>query len=638
MLRKIYLIVLVLSFFGSMGLQAQGLSSKGLSAEGLYMPRNYKRALKNKTRSLTGVPGSKYWQNKSNYLINITALPPERSIKGDEEIVYFNNSPDTLQKIHLKLFLNIHKPGAPRENGTSQAYLTTGMQIDQFSVNGQKQDFGNSENQYTEKDIKLAMPLLPHDSLHLSCSWHYPISLRSGREGMIDSTTWFLAYFYPRIAVYDDYLGWDNVPFVDSKEFYSDFNDYKVSVKVPANYIVWGTGTLLNAAQVLQPFYADRFVASLTGDSIFHIASLKELQAHKITLQNPVNTWIFQAKNIPDMTFALSNHYNWDASSTLASEHETRRVSVQAAYDEKSADFHHMVEYGRHAIYWFSTNWPGIAYPYEKSTIVQGFAGMEYPMMVNDESYRDTTFSRFVAEHEIAHTYMPFYMGINETRYGFMDEGWATTFEHLISDIDMGNEKSANSYKDFRVNRWASANSPDSDLPIITPGSSMTGTGLGSNEYGKASLGYLAVKDMLGDILFKKCLHTYMSDWHGRHPSPWDFFNDFSRAAGTDLNWFFTNWYFSTNFIDLSISSVNVSTTGATVMIENIGGMFAPFDLLAVYSDGTRKTVHQSANFWKKNPKIINLQLSSRKKLESLTLDPGIFVDADPGNNNWKAK
>src|SRR5258708_18773188 len=121
---------------------------------------------------------------------------------------------------------------------------------------------------------------------------------------------------------------------------------------------------------------------------------------------------------------------------------------------------------------------------------------MEYPMMANDETYGDNLFSRFVAEHEIAHTYMPFYMGINETRYGFMDEGWATTFELLIGRADMGKEKAEEAYKEFRVNGWIYDNSPDEDLPIITPGDAQATRGLGNNEYGKPSLAYLAIKDM----------------------------------------------------------------------------------------------------------------------------------------------
>src|SRR3569623_211910 len=120
-------------------------------------------------------------------------------------------------------------------------------------------------------------------------------------------------------------------------------------------------------------------------------------------------------------------------------------------------------------------------------------------MMANDESYADTVFSRFVAEHEIAHTWFPFYMGINETRYGFMDEGWATTFEHLINTADTGPERATRFFQQFRVTGWIHDPSPVEDLPIITPGDILAGNGLGNNEYGKAALGYLAAKDLLGD-------------------------------------------------------------------------------------------------------------------------------------------
>src|SRR6476469_7813289 len=109
----------------------------------------------------------------------------------------------------------------------------------------------------------------------------------------------------------------------------------------------------------------------------------------------------------------------------------------------------------------------------------QVYAGMEYPMMANDESYEDTLISRFVAEHEIAHTYMPFYMGINETRYGFMDEGWATTFELLIGTVDLGKEKAETFYKQFRVEDWATDPSQEQDVPIITPGNILNGAALG---------------------------------------------------------------------------------------------------------------------------------------------------------------
>jgi hypothetical protein len=238
--------------------------------------------------------------------------------------------------------------------------------------------------------------------------------------------------------VYDDYNGWDTMAFTDLQEFYSDFNDYDVAVTVPANYVVWGTGKLLNPSEVLRPTYLERYNRSLTADQTITVASLAELRSKSVTTQGKNNTWRFHADNIPDMTYALSNHYVWDAASVVVDPATSRRASVQAAYNDTATDFHHMVQFAQHGLDWLSRNWPGVPYPYEKTTVVEGFAGMEYPMMVNDESYADTVFSRFVAEHEIAHTWFPFYMGINETRYAMMDEGWATTFEYLIGSADLG--------------------------------------------------------------------------------------------------------------------------------------------------------------------------------------------------------
>ncbi|HWC53300.1 MAG TPA: M1 family metallopeptidase, partial [Chitinophagaceae bacterium] len=515
-----------------------------IRSQSLYMPRDIKQAYAKGTRSTDGNPGKNYWQNHGVYNITVTAMPPDRNIKGTETITYFNNSPDTLKNLVIKLFLNIHKPGAPRDFGTTDNYLTSGVHIDKFSVNGQARQWQDNPFLYTWMPARLPQPLMPHSSVQLSFDWHYEISLRSGREGMIDSTTYFLAYFYPRVAVYDDYEGWDQMNFVESKEFYSDFNDYTVTLNVPKNYIVWGTGTLQQPESVLQPEFVKRFKESLQSDQTIRIVTKEDWMSKNVTTQNELNSWQFKAENIPDMAFALSDHFNWDGCSVVVDDQTGRRVSAQAAYNDTAADYHHVAQYARHSLDWLSHHWPGIPYPYEKTTVVQGYAGMEYPMMANDETYADTTFSRFVAEHEIAHTYMPFYMGINESRYGFMDEGWATTFELLIGRDDLGTEKAENFYKRFRVAGWIHDPSADEDLPITTPVNHLTGGGgFGNNEYGKPSLGYLAMKDLLGDELFKKCLHAYMDRWHGKHPIPWDFFYTFDDVSGKKLDWFWSNWF-----------------------------------------------------------------------------------------------
>src|SRR5690348_13621467 len=277
-------------------------------AQQLYRPRAIRQAYEKGTRSPDGRPGPKYWQNRGRYSITVTALPPDRTVRGTERIVYFNNSPDTLKTLNFKLFLNIHKPGAARNGSSDSLYLTPGVTVSSFTVNGQSVPWRNA-NVFTNRRMALPQPLAPHDSVTLGFDWSYEISLESNREGTIDSTTWFLAYFYPRVAVYDDYNGWDTMDFTDGQEFYSDFNDYNVAVTVPPNYVVWGTGTLLNAAEVLQPAILDRFNRSMTSDQVVTIASRADMLAHRVTRQGDRNTWRFRASDIPDMTFNMSDHY-----------------------------------------------------------------------------------------------------------------------------------------------------------------------------------------------------------------------------------------------------------------------------------------------------------------------------------------
>jgi hypothetical protein len=607
------------------------------NAQSLYMPRNIEEAYKKGTRSADGLPGNKYWQNYGRYNITVTAAPPDRTIKGTEDITYINNSPDTLKNLIIKLILNIHKPTALRYSDVSEAYLTSGTHIDGLTINGKAVPWEEPDYHFTWQGIRLPNSLLPHDSVKLSFNWHYEISLQSNREGMIDSTTFFLAYFYPRVAVYDDYYGWDRLDFTDQQEFYNDFNDYTLNVKIPDNYIVWATGELQNTDEVLQPAFAKKLKESMATDAIINIATAQDLAAKKVTAHNTFNTWKWTAPHITDVTLGLSNHFVWDASSVVVDDATRRRASVQAAYNDTARDFHSMVGFGRHSLDWLSHKWPGVPYPYSKTTIFQGYADMEYPMMVNDATQEDLNFARFVAEHEIAHTWFPFYMGINEARYAFMDEGWATTFELLIGREDLGTDKAEGFYRRFRVNSWINDPSAEEDQPVITPANVLRGAAYGNNAYGKPSLGYLALKDLLGDELFKKCLHEYIDHWHGKHPIPWDFFYSFNKSSGKNCNWFWTNWYFTNNYIDFAVQQVSESATGYSLIIKNIGGYPAPSDVMVNYTDGSSATFHQTPAIWMINQKETTVNIVTNKKIKTLRLNGGIFMDADESNNTWMA-
>ena len=613
-------------------LASLGMGSFSFGQE-LYVPRDVKKAYENETRSKTGKPGKNYWQNSAKYKINLQLDPPNRKVTGSEEITYTNNSPETLHSLNFKLILNNHKPGAARLGMVSEDYMTNGIQIDSYTQNGTKKEW-NSENDGTNKMMSLDTPLQPGESINLSINWHFEVSKQSGREGAILENTFFLAYFYPRVAVYDDYMGWDTMTFFGMQEFYNDFNDYEINVSVPEDFLVWSTGDLLNPEEVLQKKYAKKLEKSMQSDEVIRIVTPDDLAKKEITKEG-INTWKWKASNITDVAIAVSNEYNWDAASVVVDSTANRRVSVQSAYDNVSKDFHEMVNYGHHALNWFSNHYPGIPYPYSKSTLVRGHGDMEYPMMVNDNSHEDPNLARFVAEHEIAHTYFPFYMGTNETRFGFMDEGWATTLEHLIGIEDLGKEKAVEDFKNFRVERWIRDDNMEQEVPIITPSNILSGPVYRNNSYGKAALGYLALKDMLGDKDFKKALQGYMERWHGKHPIPWDFFYSINDISGKDLNWFWDRWYFQPNYIDFKIESVKQEDSSAEIMVENIGGMPAPFDVLLTFTDGTTKNIHQKSSIWETTKDQVSITVETEKALKSVSLEGGIWMDATPENNTW---
>lgn len=625
----------------------------------LYVPRFVQQAYKKQTRSPDGRPGKNYWQNRSTYKMSITVMPPNRTVSATEEITYFNNSPDPLSAIPFRLYMNAHKPEAIREKPIDETFLSSGIQIDEFRINGQVKAWNDPKNRNAASNntpgntlhmIELDQPLPPGGSITFSIRWHYDITAAGGwKEGAIDQTSFFLAYFFPRVHTYNDTSGMDTVPFTLGREFNNDFGDYTFEVKVPKNFVVWATGDLLNPQEVLQPTYAQRLQESFTSDRVINIAQPAELQQGRVTAQSDTVTWKWQAKNVADIAIALSNHYIWDAGSVVVDPKTSRRASVQSAYTAAAPDFKPMVEFGKRTLAWASTQYPGVPYPYSKTSIILGGtqgkgADEEYPMMVNDSSNLDRegkpdyALTRFVAAHELLHSWFPFYMGINEKRYPFMDEGWTTAFEYLINKEDMGEEPAIALFKAIRVANWSTPG-VGNDIPIITPHDTLFGQGsfaFADNPYGKPALGYLALKELMGDVAFKQALHEFMARWNGKHPLPWDMFNTFNDASGQNYNWFFNNWFFSYNYLDLAVKSVQPTNDGYILQVENVGGMAMPFDVNVVYADGSKASFRQNPRIWQNTPQTAIIAIKSTQKLKSLTLDGGIFMDFNPADNTWK--
>jgi hypothetical protein len=626
--------------------------ANGQPDAGLYMPREVQQAYAKGTRSPDGRPGPNYWQNHAEHRIRVSLNPPNRRVQCEQEIVYTNHSPEPLTRLVFRLYMNAHQPEAIRDQPGYAKFLTDGITVEDFSIDGQTLAWNDPANALaffnyrgsTIHAMQLATPIPPKGSVRIRMRWHYDLVADKGwKEGAIDETTYFLAYFFPRVTNYSDYNGWDMSPFSMGREFNNDFADFRVEVEAPRDYVVWATGTLQNPAEVLQPAVQRQLEASFSSDEVVTLAQTADAKAGKVTARGERLVWKWQAEHVPDFAIALSNHYRWDAASTVVDPASGRRASVQAAYADSATDFKPAVSMAQQTLKFASTVYPGVPYPYPKTTIVLGSADEEYPMMVNDGSnvgsyyakaLPENAYTGFVAAHEILHSWFPFYMGINEKRYPFMDEGWTTAFEYLRNREVLGVPTADKLFKDFRV---APLVEPTSgyELPIITPHDSLWALSpmFGLNHYGKAALGYLALKDLMGDAAFRTALHTFMARWNGKRPLPWDMFNSFNDAGVGNHTWFFQNWFFSYNYMDLALDGVRSKGGVQTVAVRNPGGMAIPFDVVLTFADGTTERVHRTPAVWRLDGRRTEVRLPAGRALKSVSLDTGIFLDANPGDN-----
>lgn len=632
--------------------------SNGQAGGGLYVPRDIQLTYQKGTRSRDGKPGPNYWQNHSAHTIKITVSPPGRRIEGEQEIIYTNNSPDALDFLVFRLYLNAHQPEAMRDRPYPSDFLNSGITVDSISINDKAVDWSKSSVARASMNgpgstvhaVDLEKPLAPKSSVKIKMRWSYELARDGGwKEGLISENSYFLAYFFPRISNYSDYNGWDVIPFTTGREFNNDFADFNVEVNVPRDFVVWATGDLTNSTEVLQAKVAKALKASMTSDKVTTLAEAADVKAGKVTARGDRLIWKWQASNVPDFAIGLSNEYRWDASSVVVDPATGRRTSVQAAYSDAATDFKSTVDLARKTMAFASTKYPGVPYPWPKSTVFLGNADEEYPMMVNDSSNAASgdggllpaaEFSGFVAAHEILHSWFPFYMGINEKRYPFMDEGWTTAFEYLRNTEAVGKAKADALFQYMRVDvvGWQPPLSGN-ELPIIIPQDSLYGETpvFGFNQYGKAALGYLALRDLMGEADFKKALHVFMDRWHGKRPLPWDMFNSFNDACVGNHNWFFTNWFFGFNYMDLGLGAVSSAGGMHSVQVHNKGGMAMPFDLVFTYDDGSTERVHRTPAVWKDTPRMTEVSLPSTKALRAVVLDTEIFKDFYPADNSWQA-
>ena len=622
------------------------IASLNCIAQSLFIPKEFQDAYDNGTRSPEGRPGYYYWQNKSEYDIDITILPDSSLLRGSEKIIYYNNSPDTLKWIVIRLYQNVNRPGNQRDYLYEEKDLSKGVVITSLKINGKEYNNRDKEIEDTGTNLIIKKQKIPPGKkTDISVSWEFTFpKINIMRMGQYDINVFFAAYWYPQIAVYDDIDGWDLQEYKGNTEFYNDFNDYNVKITVPNIYGVWATGDLMNADKIYSTKVYERYLSAQSSDKVIQVIGDDDI-SNKTQLYNSssqVNTWIFIASGAPDFTFGTSSGYIWDARSVYDG---VKNVIVSTVYNSPYKTPFNVCDESAQSVEMFSHVLPGIPFPYNKITLFNGGDGMESPMMVNMEWVNDHSWALYTYVHEIAHTYFPFYMGINERKYAWMDEGWA----QMLSEYPEYALDTAVDFRSWNVQRYLRNAGTLDDAPIMTASYNLAENAYDHVSYFKACVAYNMLKELLNTRktgLFKQALQEYMLRWNGRHPIPYDFFFTFDDIAGEDLGWFWRPWFFEVGAPDLSIDSVYNEGGMYHILVENDGLMPMPVVLTLWHDDNKSAVFTFPVDVWKDGKDsewficMPELQAGESEyfDIKKITLGTKYIPDTDTTDNVWKKK
>ncbi len=613
------------------------ISSNFFAQSSLYIPLDMQTAYEKGTRNYDGTPGKNYWLNHTDYKINVELIPDSSMLTGSADIIYYNESPDSLDKIVMRLYQNILKAGSVRDWVVSPSRLFNGMKINSLKINGTDIQINSAQAHIrgTILILPLSEKLAPHSDIKISVNWKFKILSPAIRMGNYKGD-FFVAYWYPQVSVYDDVFGWDMTQYSGTVEFYNDFNNYDITYTVPSDYIIWSTGVLQNGKSVFQKKIIDRIEKAKTSDEIIHLITLDDYKNNSVLITNigAKRKWHYIATKVPDVAWAVSNNYNWDAGSVEVE--RGRRVLTSAIYPDSLEQNKNAALYARESIRYLSEISPGIPYPWPQTTAFTNkgrSGGMEFPMMQNNGAPKSVASSLGLIFHEITHNYFPFYMGTNERFAAWMDEGWASFFpRRLVEKYD-----TTAHYQAGRVKAYENMAGKIKDMPMILPSYMLTHGEHRNTFYNRPEVAYEELRVLLGNDLFHKALKEYINRWHEKHPIAYDFFFTFNEVVKEDLSWFWKPWFFEFGYPDLALTNVEVDKSDAVITVKKTGNIPTRITLKLTYENGTTEEITKSARFWKNNDSI-KITLPIKGKLTSVVLGNELVPDINKKNNVFEVK
>ncbi|MBB3696293.1 M1 family metallopeptidase [Flammeovirga yaeyamensis] len=535
-------------------------------------------------RTGSGAPGAEYWQQKADYVIEASIDEKLHRLNGKETVTYFNNSPETLTYLWIQLDQNMRATDSDTYK-IRQNKIKKGTNINQLAaIDGfPEYDGGHKIQKVTTADgkdlkytinktmmrIDLPTPLKSGENFAFKIDWYYNINdrlLMGGRGGYETfaedgNTIYTITQWFPRMAVYDDFNGWQHKQFLGNGEFALTFGDYDVKITVPSDHIVASTGELQNPDDVLTATEKQRFEEAKKSDKPVVIVTQKEAEKKEKTQASDTKTWHYKAENVRDFAFGSSRKFIWDA---MGVDINGKTVMAMSYYPKEANPLYgqYSTEAVAHTLEVYSKY--TIDYPYPVAISVEASNGMEYPMICFNygRPEKDGTYSPrikygmiSVIIHEVGHNFFPMIVNSDERQWTWMDEGLNTFCQYLAEQ----------EWEDGYPSRRGPAENivpymkgeKDNITPIMTNSESLKQ--FGNNAYGKPATALNILREtVMGRELFDYAFKEYAQRWAFKHPKPADFYRTMEDASAVDLDWFWRGWFYTTEAVDISIKNVIV--------------------------------------------------------------------------------
>ena len=528
-----------------------------------------------------------YWQQHVDYKMDINMDVSDFTFNGEQELVYTNNSPDTINKVYYHLFFNAFQPGSQMDV-RSRTIRDPDRRVGSRIFELEQKDYGildvvslkqeGKKVVFEQKETvllaRLNSPLLPGEKTTLSMVFDGQVPLQIRRSGKLnkEGVDLTMTQWFPKLSEYDE-EGWHPNPYI-GREFHGVWGDYTVNITIDKNYVVGGTGYLQNA------------------DEIGHGYSNDAKQTNKETL-----TWRFFAPNVHDFAWAADPEFIHDIKKSKSGVdlHFFYKPDVNVENWKKLQDDSvGLMNYFEEAIG---------PYPWKQYSIIQGGdGGMEYAMCTMITGQRPYPSLFGVTAHEMAHAWFQHLLATNEAKHPWMDEGFTEYITSLAEEAVTG-----------KPSRYPHKSSYDRYYLLVNSGVEQAQTvhsdrydynfAYGASSYSKGSvflsqLGYIIGKDNLD-----KTLKRYYEEFKFKHPTPNDFKRVAEKVSDMELEWYLNDWTRTDHKIDYGVD-ISSLQPDRVVTLKRKARMPMPLDVEISFSDGTKDMYYVPTDLMHGNKKF----------------------------------